>query len=269
VTRRDVLSTVAPRSPAPVAIQPAGPISAAAGEPISIPFSNLRRRIAEHMVRSKATSAHVSTSMLVDYERIARLRADVVGDWRQAEGFGLSYLPFAMRAIVHAIARYPLVNASVDADNLLVHGSVGLSVAIDLDFDGLVAPVIRDADGKRLRQLARETHDLARRARSGALGPDDLAGGTFTVTSLGAFGSELSLPIINQPQVAIVSVDAVRSMPTVVQADGEDVIAIRRVGRLALAWDHRAFDGAYAASFLGAVRHELEARDWRQELGSA
>jgi 2-oxoglutarate dehydrogenase E2 component (dihydrolipoamide succinyltransferase) len=267
VTRRDVIVTSPPPPPPP----PPPPAPAPAGPGLheattALPFSNLRRRIAEHMVRSKATSPHVYTSVLVDYERIARVRDEVADEWRRAEGFGLSYLPFVMRAIVSAIAQYPHVNASVDGDSLVVRGAVGLAVAVDLDFEGLVAPVIRGADGKVLRQLARETHELAGRARGGSLGADDLAGGTFTVTNPGGSGSVQSFPIINQPQVAIVSVDAVRAVPAVIEADGEDVVAIRRSGLLTLAWDHRAFDGAYAAAFLGALKDRLEQHDWVAEL---
>jgi pyruvate dehydrogenase E2 component (dihydrolipoamide acetyltransferase) len=158
------------------------------------------------------------------------------------------------------------VNASVDGDALVVHRDVHLAIAIDLGFEGLVAPVIRNSDGKRLRALAREIRDQAERARNKQLLPDEVLGGTFTITNSGPFGTYLTLPIINQPQVAILSTDAIRKRPVVLETDGGDVIAVRHVGMLALAWDHRAFDGAYAASFLAALKEHLEHRDWEAEL---
>jgi 2-oxoglutarate dehydrogenase E2 component (dihydrolipoamide succinyltransferase) len=150
---------------------------------------------------------------------------------------------------------------------MVLHHALHLSVAVDLDFAGLVAPVVRDADGKRLRQIAREIRDLGSRARAKRLKPDELVGGTFTITNMGPFETYMTLPIINQPQVAILATDGIRKRPVVVtDADGGDAIAIHHVGILALTWDHRAFDGAYAASFLHLVRSNLETRDWDPEL---
>ena len=148
-----------------------------------------------------------------------------------------------------------------------VHHGVHLSIAVDLDFHGLIAPVIHGADGKRLRQLAREIRDLATRAREKRLTPDDVAGGTFTITNPGPFGTYLTFPIINQPQIAILATDTVTKRPVVITGpDGSDVIAIRHMGMIALTWDHRAFDGAYAAAFLGRIKQILETRDWEAEL---
>lgn len=220
------------------------------------------------MTRSKATSAHVYTSTEVDFEHIARLRESVNEQWKVAEGFSLTYLPFVARAFADAVREFPHVNASVEGDALVVHRDVHLAIAVDLDQDGLVAPVIRDADTKRVRDLAREIHDLANRARNKQLMPDEVMGGTFTITNPGPFGTFLTLPIINQPQVAILSTDGIRKRPVVVETpDAGDVIGVRHVGMLALTWDHRAFDGAYAAAFLGAIRQQLETRDWQSELG--
>jgi 2-oxoglutarate dehydrogenase E2 component (dihydrolipoamide succinyltransferase) len=144
---------------------------------------------------------------------------------------------------------------------------VHLGYAVDLDFQGLMVPVVHNADGKRLRALAREVADLADRARSRSLGPDDISGGTFTLTNVGSYGTTLTFPIINQPQVAILSTDGVKKRPVVVeQADGSDAIVIHPVGQLGLAWDHRAVDGAYSAAFLRKVKEILETRDWSQEL---
>jgi 2-oxoglutarate dehydrogenase E2 component (dihydrolipoamide succinyltransferase) len=241
-------------------------VSHAAGDEI-VPFDSIRRRTAEHMVRSKATSAHVYTSVRVDFERVERTRRTHQAAWKSEEGFSLTYLPFIVRAFCDVVHDFPHVNASVDGESLVVHRDVHLGVAVDLDFKGLVAPVIRNADGKRLRLIAREVRDLAARAKSKQLGPDEVVGGTFTITNMGPFGTTLTLPIINQPQVAILATDGIRKEPVVVEGpDGEDSIAIHHVGALALAWDHRAFDGAYAASFLNEIRTVLEARDWEPEL---
>jgi 2-oxoglutarate dehydrogenase E2 component (dihydrolipoamide succinyltransferase) len=142
-----------------------------------------------------------------------------------------------------------------------------MGIAVDLDFNGLMVPVIRDADGKRLRAIAREISDLAGRARSKKLTPDDISDGTFTITNPGPFGTLLTMPVINQPQVAIVSTDGVKRKPVVVELpDGSESIAIHSVGNLALTWDHRAFDGAYAAAFLHKIKENLETRDWVAEL---
>ena len=248
--------------------EPAAPPPAAArtGDEI-VPFDNIRRRTAEHMVRSKATSPHVYTSIEVDYERVDRARRAAQEDWRIREGFPLTYLPFIVRAFCDTVDDYPNVNASVDGENLIVHHDVHIGIAVDLDFKGLIAPVIRNADGKRLRLIAREIHDLATRARSKQLMPDEIAGGSFTITNPGPWGTYMTLPIINQPQVAILSTDGIRKRPWVVtDPDGEDSIAIRHVGILALTWDHRAFDGAYAAAFLEAMKDEIQGRDWEAEL---
>ena len=279
ITRRDVLNAVpAPSSPpsargsAPAPTAAAAPAEAAVSRAVRhgdevVPFDNLRRRTAEHMVMSKQTSAHVYTSVEVDFERVDRIRRAHQDEWKQEEGFSLTYLPFIVRAFCDAVRDYPKVNASVDGDSLVVHHDVHLGVAVDLEYRGLIAPVIRDADGKRLRLIAREIRDLATRARTKQLGPDEILGGTFTVTNMGPYGTLMTLPIINQPQVAILATDGVRKRPVVVEGpDGDDAIAIHPVGVLALAWDHRAFDGAYAAAFLHAVREVLESRDWEAEL---
>jgi 2-oxoglutarate dehydrogenase E2 component (dihydrolipoamide succinyltransferase) len=232
-----------------------------------VPFSNIRRRTAEHMVRSKSTSAHVYTSVEVDFERVARVRAAHRDHWREHEGFSLTFLPFIARAVADTVDDYPQVNASVDVDTLVVHGDLHLAIAVDLNFEGLLAPVIRNADGKRLRQLSREIHDLATRARAKQLGPDEVVGGTFTITNPGPYGTFMTLPIINQPQVAILSTDGIAKRPVAIEGpDGDDLIAVHHTGILTLTWDHRAFDGAYAAAFLNAIRADLETRDWEAEL---
>ena len=265
-----VVEPPASAPPAPPVASPGAPLVAASDDQAADeiePFSNIRRRTGEHMVRSKATSAHVYTSVEVDFEAIARLRARHQEAWKQREGFSLTYLPFVTRAFGAAVEQFPNVNASVGDQALVVHRRVNLGIAVDLDFQGLVAPVIRDADGKRLRLLAREIRDLATRARSKQLTPDEVVGATFTITNPGPYGTFMTLPIISQPQVAILSTDGVRKQPMVITGvDGADVIAVRHTGILALTWDHRAFDGAYAAAFLRALKHDLETRDWEAEL---
>jgi pyruvate dehydrogenase E2 component (dihydrolipoamide acetyltransferase) len=254
--------------PAPSPTAPAAQPAARAGErDTAIAHTNIRRRTAEHMIRSKQTSAHVYASIEVDFEGIERVRSVEREAFKAAEGFSLTYLPFISRAVVDAIRDYPEVNASFGENELIVHNYVNLGIAVDLDFKGLMVPVIHDADGKRMRALAREISDLARRARAKQLGPDDIAGGTFTITNPGPFGTTLTLPIINQPQVAIVSTDGVKRRPVVIDLpDGSEGIAIHSVGNITLTWDHRAFDGAYAASFLREIKEIIETRDWAPEL---
>jgi 2-oxoglutarate dehydrogenase E2 component (dihydrolipoamide succinyltransferase) len=263
----------APPPPAPAPAPPAAdraptrPVPSPAVGDETIPFDNIRRRTAEHMVRSKETSPHAYTSMEVDYERVDRARRTVQSEWRAREGFPLTYLPFIVRAFCDAVEEYPKVNASVEGESLVIHHEVHVGIAVDLDFQGLIAPVIRNADGKRLRLIAREIHDLANRARNKQLMPDEIMGGTFTITNPGPWGTYFTLPIINQPQVAILSTDGIRKRPWVVTGpDGEDSLAIRHVGVLALAWDHRAFDGAYAAAFLQTMKDLIQTHDWEAEL---
>ena len=171
------------------------------------------------------------------------------------------------RAVIDSMRTYPNVNASVADNSLVVHHSVALGVAVDLDFNGLMVPVVRDADGKRMRSIARDIADLASRARTKKLTPDDITGGTFTLSNAGPYGIDLMQSIINQPQVGILSITSVKKKPVVVELpDGSDSIAIRPLGMLGMSWDHRAFDGAYAASFLNLVKSTLETRDWSTEL---
>jgi 2-oxoglutarate dehydrogenase E2 component (dihydrolipoamide succinyltransferase) len=249
--------------PAPAA---AAAPSAARGDE-TIPFTNIRKRTAEHMIRSKSTSAHALTSVEVDYENVDRVRNAAKAAFRAEEGVALTYLPFISRAVVDALREFPLLNASVGENALIVHHDVHLGFAVDLDYEGLMVPVVHHADTKRLRALARDVADLAARARSRRLGPDEISGGTFTITNLGSYGTVMTFPVINQPQIAIVSTDGVRKRPVVVELpDGNDAIVVHPVGVLAITWDHRAVDGAYAAAFLAAVRDILETRDWALEL---
>jgi pyruvate dehydrogenase E2 component (dihydrolipoamide acetyltransferase) len=232
-----------------------------------VPFTNIRRRTAEHMVRSKHTSAHTMVAVEVDYSGVERARLPVRERFKAAEGFSLTYLPFVARAAVDALEQWPYLNSSVGEDELIVHGEVNLGIAVDLDFEGLLVPVVHRAEEKRLVALAREISDLASRARSKRLTMDDISGGTFTITNAGGFGTLITVPVINQPQVAILSTDGVKKRPVVVTLpDGTDGIAVHPVGNLVLSWDHRAVDGAYASAFMSKVREILETRDWAAEL---
>lgn len=233
----------------------------------TIPLSRIRKVTAEHMVRSKATSPHVLTAVEVDFEEVEKARRAHRDEWKAEEGFSLTYLPFIARAVCDALDDYPHINATVTDEELIVHHSVNLAVAVDLDFQGLIAPVVHGAENLRLRAIARQVVDLAKRARGKQLRPEEVAGGTFTITNPGQWGTLMQFPIINQPQVAILSTDGIKRKPVVVSDGyGGESIAIHSVGVLALAWDHRAFDGAYVAAFLDALRGIIETRDWEAEL---
>jgi len=230
-------------------------------------LSKIRKLTGDHMVMSKATSPHAFSVVEVDFANVDAARLPIKDAFKSAEGFSLTYLPFIARAIVDGLSEFPHLNASVGSDELVVHNYVDLGIAVDLDFEGLLAPVIRNAETKRLKALAREISDLANRARARKLSPDEIQGGTFTISNNGSAGSVLTMPIINQPQVAIISTDAIVRRPVVARtSDGAEAIAIHPVGNLAMSWDHRAFDGAYAAGFLKMVKQILESRDWSAEL---
>ncbi|MCB0961916.1 MAG: 2-oxo acid dehydrogenase subunit E2, partial [Acidimicrobiales bacterium] len=210
---------------------------------------------------------YVSTE--VDYEAVDRVRKAHKARFKAEEGVSLTYLPFVARALIDALEEFPNVNASMgeDAKKLVVHGSVHLGIAVDLDHEGLIVPVVHDAQDRRLPALARDVADLASRAKRRSLAADDITGGTVTITNVGGTGSAFLLPIINQPQVMILSTDGVSRRPVVVtDSGGAESIAIHSVGNLTLGWDHRAFDGAYAAQFLARVAEILETRDWESEL---
>jgi 2-oxoglutarate dehydrogenase E2 component (dihydrolipoamide succinyltransferase) len=247
----------------------AAPATSAAGatRDEAIPFTKIRRLTAEHMVRSKATSAHTLMVKEVDYEQVEIVRARRGAAFKESEGFGLSYLPFNAIAVIEALRDFPRLNASVGDDELIIHLDVNLGIAVDIDNEGLVVPVIRSAELLNLKQIAGAVRDIAVRARSKRLGPDELAGGTFTISNPGPFGTLLTGAVINQPQVAILSTDSVVRKPVVVTAaDGTESVGIHSVGLLALTFDHRAVDGAYAARFLNRMAEVLTTRDWNSEL---
>ena len=274
VTRADVqavIDTKGSAGEAPAAVPPSQPTAPAptmrAGADQVIAFTNIRRRTAEHMRRSLDTSAHTLVVVEVDYHNVESVRLPARETFKTTEGVSLSYLPFIGRAVVDALHEFPLVNASVGDNELVVHHEINLGIAVDLSYEGLIVPVVHGADGKRLAALARDIAGLAGRARSKKLSADDISGGTFTITNPGGYGTLLTGPIINQPQVAILSSDGVKQKPVAVPAPGGGyAVAVHPLGNLALAFDHRAFDGAYASAFLARVRDTLETRDWALEL---
>lgn len=236
----------------------------------TVELTKIRQTIADRMVESKRTSAHVWTSVEVDFENVARARQKYGPQFKENEGFSLTYLPFIGRATIDALNAYPVVNSSLDqeAGTAEFHRGVDMGIAIDLDQGGLIVLTLPAADGASLTGLARDIRALAVRARDGHLQPDDLSTSTFTITNPGPFGSYMSAPIINQPNVAILSTDTVVKRPTVVTLpDGTDTVAIRHIGYLGLTWDHRAFDGSTAVMFLGRIKESLQTWDWDQELG--
>jgi 2-oxoglutarate dehydrogenase E2 component (dihydrolipoamide succinyltransferase) len=240
--------------------------TATAGDEV-IPFSKIRRLTAAHMTRSKAMSAHTLMVKEVDYEVVDAVRRSYGSAFKEHEGFSLTYLPFNALAALAALRDFPYLNGSVGDDALIVHQDLNLGVAVDLDGNGLVVPVVQHADSFDLRSLARKIRELAEGARAKKLTVDDVAHGTFTITNPGPFGTLLTGAIINQPQVAILATDGVVRRPVVATDDsGNEMIAIHSVGNLALTFDHRVIDGAYAARFLARMAEILQLRDWASEL---
>jgi pyruvate dehydrogenase E2 component (dihydrolipoyllysine-residue acetyltransferase) len=259
-------------APAPVAAAPAAraPAPAPAAPPPAgaktVPFTRIRKLTAEHMVRSKATSPHVLQAVEVEFHRVDLVRKTVRDSWKARHGYSLTYLPFIANAVCRALEDFPNLNSSVHGDSLVLHPSVNLGIAVDLGAEGLVAPVIKNADRMSVAQLADAIAEIAQRSRAGKLKPDDFQGGTYTLSNSGTFGTLITAPIINQPQVAILSTDGVRKKPVVVETSEGDSIAIRPVGVLAQSFDHRAVDGAYSAAFLDRVRKIIETSHWVVEV---
>jgi pyruvate/2-oxoglutarate dehydrogenase complex dihydrolipoamide acyltransferase (E2) component len=241
-----------PPAPKPAPAPAAAPAPAPAGAyqpPAAAPLSRIRKLVGEHMKRSLDTAATCTTWIEADMSRVERARRE----------FGLTALPFVARATIDALREYPALNAWLEGDQHTVHGDVNLGIAVSLGEDGLIVPVIQSAQDLSAEGLSKRIKELARAARSRTLRPDDVQGGTFTITNPGQFGSIMATPVINQPQVAILDLEAVVKRPVVVtDEDGNDSIAIRPMTVLGLSWDHRALDGALAAQFLAAVKRRLE-----------
>jgi len=244
-----------PAPPAPPAPMPRAEAPRARVEPMSV----MRQRIAEHMVMSKRVSAHVTTVHKTDMTKIAKMRERNKAEFQARYGYSLTFLPFVAKAAAEAIRHYPILNASIEGTNIIYHNEINLGIAVALE-NGLIVPVIRNADEKNVVGLQRSIVDLSTRARSRQLKPDEVQGGTFSITNFGSFGSVFATPVINQPQVAILGVGAVEKTPVVV----DDAIAIRSIAYLALTFDHRLIDGALADQFTGKVKSILE--NWSEEV---
>ncbi|HZP22645.1 MAG TPA: dihydrolipoamide acetyltransferase family protein [Terriglobales bacterium] len=267
----------APAAPAyqpPATQQPAAPAMPAVTTPLQpvggvtpgevVPMSTMRKKIAEHMVMSKRTSAHVHGIFEVDVSRIVKTRESMKGKFEQATGNKLTFTPFFARAVIHAIRKWPIINSSLEGENIHYHPTINLGIAVALDW-GLIVPVVKSAEERSFVGLQRAISDLGERARTKKLKPEEVQGGTFTITNPGIFGAEFGLPIINQPQVAILGVGGIKKKPVVVtDRDGNDSIAVRSMMHLSIGYDHRVIDGAVADQFMAELKKFLE--NWNEEL---
>jgi 2-oxoglutarate dehydrogenase E2 component (dihydrolipoamide succinyltransferase) len=278
VTKNDVLSYIEapPAAPAPAAVPaPAAPVLApaavAVGAPAATPgypaadpwegdrtepWSRIRKLTAEHMIMSRRTSAHVATFFEIDYSRVATLRAKKKAEYAE-RGVNLTFLAFIAKAVADSLRKHPVVNAAVGQESTIYRRDINLGIAVALDW-GLIVPVIKHADELSMLGLARSISDLAERARTKKLSPDEVQKGTFTITNPGVFGSMIGIPIINQPQVAILAVGSITKQPAVMTVDGADTLGIRTKGLLSLSFDHRVVDGSDADKFMADVKKAIE-----------
>jgi len=277
ITKQDIMQFIEGQGssqPAPATPSPAQPAAAApAPRPAApapypgdlVPMSNMRKLIAKHMIESRRTSAHVHCMYEVDFTRIVNLRNKLKAGFEQRHGARLTFMPFFVRAAVMALQQWPIINANIDGDNIRYHRHINMGIAVALDW-GLIVPVLKDAGDLNFLGLQRGITDLGERARTKKLKPDDVEGSTFTVTNPGQFGAVFGLPIINQPNSAIMGVGGITKQAMVVtDKDGSDSIAIRSVVHLTLGYDHRLIDGAVADQFMAQVKKNLET--WSEELG--
>lgn len=257
-----VVATAAAPAPAQAAA-PAVKTAATPSLPIGaddevIPMDRMRQLIAEHMVRSKQTSPHVTSVAEADVTGIVKLREKMKGAFEKREGFKLTYTPFFGMACVEGVKQWPMVNVSVDGKNIILHKRVNLGMATALDDGNLIVPVIKNADTLNVTGMGRAMNDLAQRARTKKLVPDDISGGTITITNVGSFGSLFGTPVINQPQTAIMGIGAIQKRPVVRTVNGEDLIVVRHMVYISLTYDHRVIDGALATQCLAAICRSLE-----------
>ena len=261
----------APAAPAPSYEAPTVPAVTTPLQPVGgvtpgevVPMTTMRKKIAEHMIMSKRTSAHVHGVFEIDMTRVVRLREKMKSKFEQATGNKLTFTPFFARAAVHGLRTWPIVNSSVEGDNIRYHAAVNLGIAVALDW-GLIVPVVKNAEERSFVGLQRAISDLGERARSKKLKPEEVQGGTFTITNPGIFGAKFGMPIINQPQVAIMGIGGIVKKPVVVtDRDGNDSIAIRSMMHMSIGYDHRIIDGAVADQFMMEVKKFLE--NWNEEL---
>ena len=258
ITRSDVLAYLDKRKAAQ-----------ASGDRQKVLLSRIRKRTAEQMALSWKNIPHVLQAVEVDFQAVEQARTAHAAAWKTREGWSLTYLPFVAHAVCAAIGDFPVLNATFAGDALLLNPRINLSIAVDLGEEGLIAPVVKDAHRKSLPELSRAIHALIEKARARQLAPDDMTEGTYTLSNSGSFGTLLTAPIINPPQVAILSIDGVARKPVAVEGPGGETIAIRPIGVLAQSFDHRALDGAHSAAFLRRLKSILETRDWSTMLGDA
>ena len=281
ITKNDVLSFVSSGGAAPAAAAAsaqaapaaapapvAAPARAAAPSPTAgqgeevVPMSHIRKAIAQHMLAAEQTTARAWTLVEVNVDHLVKTRVRAKESFKEKYGVNLTYLPFVVRATTDALLEYPLVNARLDGDNIMVHKYVNMGIAVSYD-QGLIVPVIKGADGMNTVGIARAIADLAERARAHQLKPDEVQGSTFTITNPGPYGSVASLPIISTPNTGILSLDAITKRPVVI----EDAIAIRSMVNISMSWDHRVIDGELATRFLARVKQNLESWDFAEDLG--
>lgn len=285
ILKDDVLAELAARpaqaaAPAPAPLQPAPAVARPAPQPAApaaqamvasgavqaVPLNRIRQATGRHLAESWRTAPHVLQTVEADFDAIAKVRAAKKETFQQQHGIALTYLPFIARAVCIAIAAYPQINARFDGDQLLVSRDVHLGFAVDLNHDGLVVPVVRHADLMNVTGLAKAIDRQVEKARAGRLTQDDIEGGTYSISNNGSFGTLFTMPLINGPQVAILSTDGIRKRPVVMETAVGDVIVARPMGILAQSFDHRAFDGAYSGAFLQKLKQIIETRDWAAEL---
>ena len=275
ITKQDIMAFLQRQEAAPAPAMPSAPAQAPARPstppaPVAIPgdlvpMTQMRKIIAQRMVESRHTSAHVHSMFEVDMSRIVQLRNKTKGAFEQRHGARLTFMPFFVRAAIIALQQFPIVNASVEGDAIRYHRHVNAGIAVALDW-GLIVPVLKSADELNFLGLQRGITDLGERARAKKLKPDEVEGSTFTITNPGQFGAVFGLPIINQPNTAILGVGGIMKVPLVVtDSDGNDSIAIRSVVHLTLGYDHRVIDGAVADQFMAFVKKTLES--WSEEVG--
>jgi 2-oxoglutarate dehydrogenase E2 component (dihydrolipoamide succinyltransferase) len=260
---RPTAAQVAPpaAAPAPALRSVPAPAAPGAGEEV-VPMTHIRKAIAGHMAGSIQTTARAWTMVEVNMEQVVRVRERAKAAFREREGINLTYTPFVTRATTEALLAFPMVNAELRGDDLILRRFVNMGIAVSYD-EGLIVPVVKGADTMNLVGIARTIDDLANRARAKKLQPDEVQGATFSITNPGPFGSILSLPIINTPNTAILAFDAIEKRPVVI----DDAIAIRHMVYLSMSWDHRVIDGALASQFLARVKQNLETWDWAEDLG--
>jgi 2-oxoglutarate dehydrogenase E2 component (dihydrolipoamide succinyltransferase) len=240
-------------------------VSKDAGDEV-IEMSRLRKLIAAHMIHSKQTSAHVTNMLEIDVTNVVNWRNKVKHEFLKKEGQKLTYLPVFMEATVKALRDYPMVNASVDGDHIIVRKNINLGIAVSLEDNNLIVPNIKRADQLNLNGLTTSLNNIAKAARSNKLSADDISGGTFTITNFGTFKNDIGTPIINQPEVAILAVGAIKKKPAVLETPEGDVIAIRQKMWLSLTYDHRIIDGALGGAFLRTLGDYIENFDVKRTM---